>query len=81
MVSFLKTLHANVEELGKQIIKWNHRLPDLNDATDEDGDKVPTAIEVQEELTDLTNVSYTKFHSIFGRLQALEKHGRHPWTV
>ena len=29
-------------------------------------------IEVQEELTDLTNVSYTKFHSIFGRLQALE---------
>ena len=71
-VSFLKTLHANVEELGKQIIKWNHRLPDLNDATDEDGDKVPTAIEVQEELTDLTNVSYTKFHSIFGRLQALE---------
>ena len=71
-VSFLKTLHENVEELGKQIVKWNHRLPDLNDATDEDGEKIPTAIEVQEELTDLTNVSYTKFHSIFGRLQALE---------
>ena len=71
-VSFLKTLHANVEELGKQVIKWNHRLPDFNDATDEDGDKVPTTIEVQEELTDLTNMSYTKFHSIFGRLQALE---------
>ena len=33
---------------------------------------MPTAIEVQEELTDLTNVSYTKFHSIFGRLQALQ---------
>ena len=44
------------KELGKQVIKWNHRLPDFNDATDEDGDKVPTAIEVQEELTDLTNV-------------------------
>ena len=66
-VSFLKTLHANVEELGKQIVKWNNRLPDLNDVTDENGDKVPTAIEVQEELTDLTNVSYAKFHSIFGR--------------
>ena len=71
-VSFLKSLHESVEELGKQVIKWNNRLPDLNDVTDEDGDKVPTAIEVQEELTDLTNVSYTKFHSIFGRLQALE---------
>ena len=71
-VSFLKTLHTNVEELGKQVIKWNRRLPDFNDVTDEDGDKVPTTIEVQEELTDLTNVSYTKFHSIFGRLQALE---------
>ena len=46
-VSFLKSLHENVEELGKQIIKWNNRLPDLNDVTDEDGDKVPTAIEVQ----------------------------------
>ena len=37
-----------------------------------EGDKVPTTIEVQEELTDLTNASYTKFHRIFGRLQALE---------
>ena len=71
-VSFLKSLHESVEELGKQVIKWNRRLPDFNDATDEDGDKVPTTIEVQEELTDLTNMSYTKFHSIFGRLQALE---------
>ena len=74
MVRCLFSRHytPNVEELGKQIIKWNHRLPDLNDVTDEDGDKVPTAIEVQEELTDLMNVSYTKFHSIFSRLQALE---------
>ena len=71
-VSFLKSLHESVEALGNQIVKWNNRLPDLNDVTDEDGDKVPTAIEVQEELTDLTNVSYAKFHSIFGRLQALE---------
>ena len=63
-VSFLKSLHENVEELGKQIIKWNNRFPNLNDVTDEDGDKVPTAIEVQEELTDLTNMSFTKFHSI-----------------
>ena len=72
-VSFLKTLHASVEEMSKQIVKWNHRLPDLNDdETDEDGDKLPTAVEVQEELTDLTNMSYTKFHRIFNRLQALE---------
>ena len=40
-MSFLKALHENVEELGKQIIKWNNRLPDLNDVADEDGDKVP----------------------------------------
>ena len=53
-VSFLKSLHESVEELGKQVIKWNHRLPDFNDATDAEGDKVPTTIEVQEELTDLT---------------------------
>ena len=71
-VSFLKSLHESVEELGKQIVKWNNRLPDLNDVTDEDGDKVPTAIEVQEELTSLTNISFTKFHNIFSRLQALE---------
>ena len=71
-VSFLKSLHESVEELGKQVIKWNHRLPNLTDETDEDGDKLPTAIEVQEELTDLTNISFTKFHSIFNRLQALE---------
>ena len=62
----------SVEELGKQVIKWNHRLPEFNDTTDEDGDKLPTAIEVQEELTDLTNMSFTKFHRIFGRLHALE---------
>ena len=71
-VSFLKSLHESVEELGRQIVKWNNRLPDLNDVTDEDGDKVPTAIEVQEELTSLTNISFTKFHNLFNRLQALE---------
>ena len=71
-VSFLKSLHESVEELGKQIVKWNNRLPDLNDVTDEDGDKVPTAIEVQEELTCLTNTCFTKFHNLFNRLQALE---------
>ena len=43
-VSFLKSLHESVEELGTQIVKWNNRLPDLNDATDEHGEKVPTAI-------------------------------------
>ena len=32
-VSFLKCLSENVDELGNQIIKWNHRLPDLNDET------------------------------------------------
>ena len=35
-------------------------------------EKVPTAIEVQEELTSLTDVSYRKFHSIFNPLSALE---------
>ena len=68
-VSFLKSLEESVEELGKQIVKWNHRLPDLNDETD---DKVPTAIEVQEELTSMTNTCFTKFHNLFNRLQALE---------
>ena len=53
------------EELGNQIIKWNHRLPDLNDENDE---KVPTAIEVQEALTVLSEASYKKFHSLFNRL-------------
>ena len=71
-VSFLKSLHESVEELGKQVIKWNHRLPNLTGDTDEDGDKLPTAIEVQEELTDLTNIFMTKFHNAFNRLQALE---------
>ena len=68
-VSFLKDLHESVEELGAQIVKWNNRLPDLNDENDE---KVPTAIEVQEELTTLTDTSYRKFHSIFNRLHTLE---------
>ena len=68
-VSFLKDLHERVEELGTQIVKWNNRLPDLNDENDE---KVPTAIEVQEELTTLTDTSYRKFHSIFNRLHTLE---------
>ena len=60
-VSFLKSLEESVEELGKQIVKWNHRLPDLNDETD----KVPTA-------TSMTNICFTKFHNLFNRLQALE---------
>ena len=71
-VSFLKTLHEHVEEIGKQIVKWNNRLPDWNDETDKDGDKLPTPVEVQEELTELTTTSYAKFHRIFNRLQALE---------
>ena len=71
-VGFLRDLHERVEELGNQIIKWNNRLPDFNDATDEDDEKVPTAIEVQEELTSLTNTCFTKFHSLFNRLKTLE---------
>ena len=71
-VSFLKTLHESVKELGNQVVKSNNRLPDLNDVTDEDGDKLPTAIEVQEELTSMTNTCFTKFHNLFNRLQALE---------
>ena len=68
-VSFLRDLHERVEELGTQIVKWNNRLPDLSDENDE---KVPTAIEVQEELTALSDTSYRKFHSIFNRLHTLE---------
>ena len=68
-VSYLKTLQESVDELGTQIVKWNRRLPDLNDEND---DKVPTAIEVQEELTSLTDTCFKKFHSLFNRLQALE---------
>ena len=68
-MSFLKSLSEHVEELGNQIVKWNNRLPDLNDENDE---KVPTAIEVQEELTALTDTSYKKFHSILNRLHTLE---------
>ena len=68
-VSFLKGLSEEVEELGNQIIKWNNRLPDLNDENDE---KVPTAIEVQEALTVLSEASYKKFHSLFNRIHTLE---------
>ena len=68
-VSFLRDLHECVEELGTQIVKWNNRLPDLNDENDE---KVPTAIEVQEELTALSDTCYRKFHSRFNRLHTLE---------
>ena len=66
---FLRDLHERVEELGTQIVKWINRLPDLNDENDE---KVPTAIEVQEELTALTDTSYRKLNSIFNRLHTLE---------
>ena len=68
-VSFLRDLQERVEELGSQIVKWNKRLPDLNDEND---DKVPTAIEVQEDLSELTDTCYRKFNSIFTRLTALE---------
>ena len=68
-VSFLRDLHERVEELGFQIVKWGNRLPDLNDENDE---KVPTAIEVQEELSELTDTCFRKFNGIFTRLSALE---------
>ena len=68
-VSFLKDLREHVEELGTQIVKWNRRLPDLNDENDE---KVPTAIEVQEALDTLTDTCFRKFNSIFNRLHTLE---------
>ena len=72
-VSFLKSLSEHVEELGDQIVKWNNRLPDLSDENDE---KVPTAvyIEVQEELTALTDTSYKKFHSILNRPTYSRRH-------
>ena len=54
-VSFLKDLREHVEELGTQIVKWNNRLPDLNDENEE---KVPTAIEVQEALDTLTDTCF-----------------------
>ena len=68
-VSFLRELHERVEELGSQIVRWGHRLPDLHDENDE---KVPTTIEVQEELSELTDTCFRKFNSIFTRLTALE---------
>ena len=68
-VSFLRDLHERVEELGTQIVKWNNRLPDLHDENDE---KVPTAIEVQEDLSELTDACYRKFNGIFTRLTTLE---------
>ena len=68
-VSSLKELHAIVEELGTQIVKWKHRLPNCDD---EEDDKVPTAVEVQEELAALTDTSFRKFHSVFNRLTTLE---------
>ena len=68
-VSFLRDLQERVEELGSQVVKWGNRLPDLHDENDE---KVPTTIEVQEELSELTATCFRKFHSIFTRLTALE---------
>ena len=68
-VSFLRDLQERVEELGTQIVKWNNRLPDLDDENDT---KVPTAVEVQEDLSELTDACYRKFNSIFNRLSALE---------
>ena len=71
-VSFLKSLHESVEAMGAQIVKWNHRFPELNDETDEDGDKLPTALEVQKELISLENTCFTKFHSLNNKMKALE---------
>ena len=52
-----------------QICKWNGRLPDLND---ENNEKVPTAIEVQEDLDIQASANQKNFHCIFNRLHALE---------
>ena len=69
-MSFLKSLSERVEALGDQIVKWNFRLPDLTN--DESHEKVLTAIEVREELTELTEVSFKKFRGILLRLDTLE---------
>ena len=71
-VSFLKSLHESVEALGAQIVKWNHRFPELTDETDEDGDKLPTASEVRDELISLENTCFSKFHSLTNKMKALE---------
>ena len=68
-VSFLKGLSEEVAELGTQICKWNGRPPDLNDENDE---KVPTAMEVQEDLDIQASVNQKNFHCVFNRLHALE---------
>ena len=68
-VSFLKGLSEEVEELGTQICKWNSRLPDLNDESDE---KVPTAIEVQEDLDLQAKTTHDNFHYVFNKLHTLE---------
>ena len=70
-VSFLKSLHESVEALGAQIVKWNQRFPEL-EGTDEDGDKLPTASEVREELLDLDNTCYAKFRHFTDKIKALE---------
>ena len=68
-VSFLKGLSEEVEELGNQICKWNGRLPSLNDESDE---KVPTAIEVQEDLDLQAKTNHNNFHYVFNKLHTLE---------
>ena len=70
-VSFLKSLHESIEALGAQIVKWNHRFPEL-EGTDEDGEKLPTASEVREELLDLDNTCYAKFRHFTDKIKALE---------
>ena len=70
-VSFLKSLHESIEALGAQIVKWNQRFPEL-EGTDEDGDKLPTASEVREELLDLDNTCYAKFRHFTDKIKALE---------
>ena len=70
-VSYLKNLSERVEVLGDQIVKWDFRLPDLTN--DESDEKVPTAFEVREELTELSEDSYKKFRQILNRLYTLEE--------
>ena len=52
-----------------QICKWDGRLPDLSDESDK---KVPTAIEVQEDLDLQVQTNRNNFHYVFNKLHTLE---------
>ena len=68
-VGFLKDLSAEVAEMEKQICKWNRRLP----TSDEEGDdKVPTAVEVRDELYLEVKTTQENFHYVFNKLHTLE---------